>query len=220
MKEFNILGVVVTDHSLTEAVSLYREFSNTPALNTISYVTSSVLMSINENESEKIWFDNLDMTICAEPIAHDGNEEVTVSNMDGKCDDFLETVLRNMSASGAGIYLVSGSEETLAVLKESLKRINDRIVICGERVYKEEEQDSMYNEINCILPGMIISCMNWKIQGELMMEAKRFLTVPVWLGIIPSMLKSHQSSGTMGKISLLQKILYRRKLDEYNNNSN
>lgn len=208
MKDNSTHEALIKEMPLSESISMYRELVARPGLATIAYITEDMLVSLEENEEEKQWFNNLNMTINAAPLAENRNRDIPVVGLDNKGVDFLDTVLRNMSASGEGIYLISGSEEHLENLRNYLVAVNDRINIIKSTVYNEAELDGLYNEINVMSPGIIVSCMPWQIQGQLMMQAKQYLSVPVWLGIAPKMVVGgNDNKGNNKLVTIINSLL-------------
>lgn len=185
MKNVDIFGMTIKDYPLKEALNMTRSFVHAPGMQTVSYVSRDILMSVADYPSQKSWLMDLDLLLFAEPIETD-RRKVSMTGHDGKKDDYLDMTLNHVAASRLKVYLVADSMANLSGLRQMLKHINSRLNFVGEVVYDQNKMEYIFNEINCISPEIVFSCAEWGVQGPLMMDAKRMLGGSVWIGFLPS----------------------------------
>ena len=203
MKEIEINNITIKDYSLTEQLALIRGYLKDQGVHTVSYLSSSMVMSMGDDEFQREMVRELDLVILTDAYRHSDGEAVVGGSIDGKADDFLENMLRQAAAAGEEIFIVSDSKEKLEELENALRLVDERTTYCGKCVTEKTDRDTMYNDINCRLPKFVILSMSWKMQGEIMREARRFLTVPVVLGINPQMVRNINSGHKLGKKGIL-----------------
>lgn len=215
MKKVEIFGMTIKDYPLKESLKVTRSYLHESGIHTIAYVSRDLLMSAYEYPSQKKWVEDLDLTIFDEPIEADAKNHLSAVNHDGKSDDYLDTILRNISASKAAIYLVSDTKENLEALKKTLNSLNTKLLFIGEKVFDADGVENMFNEINCLGPKLVISCMPWVRQGALMHESKRMLEASIWLGFLPSFIENNDGGIKKRFNKFVNQIKFAIKLKKY-----
>lgn len=180
MKTIEVLGIKIKDYTLKEALEAGRSCMQEPGLYTMYYVSKRLLLSVCEDAEQKRWFEDIDLVLCAE----DGILTESDEFFDGKRDDFFEIFMRNLASAGTSVFIVTDADGDAEKIKETMLRVDERLNFVGQYVYKgENDKERMFNEINTMVPGVIVSNMEWYKQGKLMYEGKRFLNASVWLGL-------------------------------------
>lgn len=219
MKKYELFGITINDYPLKESLNVTRSFLHEPGVNTISYASKDILMSVADYPYQKEWLHDLDLILFAEPIEVNNRKHLTTVNRDGKNDDYLDTILKNIVAAKETIFLVADNRESLAELKRTLKKNNSRLKFVGECVYTRDNMEAMFNEINCISPSIVFSCMPWNIQGKLMVDAKRMLGIRVWLGFLPEFIEEKQTGIKAFVQNAVNQMRFSIKLNNYNKQS-
>lgn len=215
MKKVKIFGMTIKDYPLKESLNVTRSFLHAPGMQTVSYVSRDILMSVADYPSQKDWLMDLDLLLFAEPIETD-RKKLSMTAHDGKKDDYLDMILNNIVASRATIFLLADTDKNLEGIRRMLKQINSRVAFVGEVIYSQDKMEYIFNKINCISPDIIFSCAEWGVQGPLMMDAKRMLGASVWLGFLPSFFEK-KSKGIKGWFEeRMSQIKFLIKVKKYN----
>ncbi|HPF28907.1 MAG TPA: hypothetical protein PLZ77_02235 [Lachnospiraceae bacterium] len=138
-------------------------------------------------QKQKEWLENMNLCICEE-------NDLLLSyrslfhlkrNKNMKTDDFMMLYLRYLVAMKSTIMIVADSEDSLSNLHHYLVSEQEKLNIQKEYVFADtEERDKLFNEINDMVPDVIIAELPWKIQGEIMMDCQNMINTKVWLGLL------------------------------------
>lgn len=221
MKQINLLGITLRDYTLRESMKLASIYLNSGALNTISYISTQILVEAGENAEQKEWIESMDLTISGEL---DILRAATITNRNRfhevENDEFMKEFLKKIVRSRKTIFLLSDSETSLANLHKELLEYQENIQIVGSYILDELSggQDSLINEINDIVPTVIISCMPYPYQEQLMYENKKRINAEVWIALPGNRKSKKRKKFGTGKISLyFDKRIFRKRVSKYQN---
>lgn len=219
MKKMDLLGISLTDYTLREAMKRSNEFMYNGALNTISYISIQMLVDAVEDEERKTWIESMDMTVCGETdilraagiLARNRIREVEE-------DEFLKEFIRKLSRNKRKLYLIAENEEEVKKLEDYLRCYGTDLLITGRYAADREtvSVDNLINDINDIVPNIIISKLSSPWQEQLMSENRQFVNADIWLGLLEHSNLHNKKSSPFAKISqYLYRNLFRRKINQY-----
>ncbi|NTV77843.1 MAG: hypothetical protein HGA25_01525 [Clostridiales bacterium] len=219
MKKTNLLGIELTDYSLKESMKNVEKFLHNGPLDTISYVSTRILIEAAENEEQKEWISSMDMTICGEAdILRAANLASRNRIKEVENDEFLKEFVSKMARGGHTVFLIAESEAKLANLEAYLKDYHSELLVVGTYLLGEgtESEDAMVNEINDVAPDVIISRLSYPKQEKLIFDNKKRINGEIWLALLEQMDKPSHRSEKLHKVKVyLYKKVFRRRVNKY-----
>lgn len=219
MKKINLLGIALTDYTLREALKLSNEYLYNGALSTISYISTQILVEAAEHEEQKSWLEAIDMTICGETdILRAAEMETRNRIREVENDEFLKEFIHKLARNKRKVYLIAGNEEEINKLEKYLKAYSPELLIVGNYTVDFEtlNRDNLINDINDIVPNVIISRLPYPMQEQLMHESKMLINADIWLALLEHAHIHTQKRNTFVKITnLLYRKLFHRKVNQY-----
>lgn len=219
MKQFSLLGIQLKGFGLREQLKLTEEYLNNGAVNTISYISTQIMVEAAEHPEQKEWLEAMDMTIAAEP---DILRAIGINNRtrlhEVENDDYYHEFLHKLSRSHKNIFLIVESEECLERVRIEIDQYEPGLEIVGHYIMKdlETEADSLVNEINDIVPNVIISCLPYPVQEQMIYENKMKVNADVWLALMEKRTKLKSDKiGHGGLTSRFYKMIFRKRVSQY-----
>lgn len=220
MQNINILGVMLTDYSLKESLTLLEEYMTNGKLNTILYITAPVLMAAGKDEEEKNCIESMDLTLCGDA------ELLRVSKIESASRQyevenrvFLKEFFRRMVHRNRKIYLLAESEEDLETFRHELEMFQSGLLISGSSVMSEDTEDmeEIINRINDVAPAAIISRLPHGRQEKYMTDFKLLANAEVWLGIPKDMVLGATKEPFRKKmLGRIYKKIFHRRMNRFN----
>lgn len=221
MKKINLLGISLRDYTLKESMKLASIYLNNGALNTISYISTQILVEAGENLEQQEWLESMDLTISGDLDILRAAAITSRSRFhEVENDEFIKEFLKKIVRSRKTVFLLSDSETSLANLYKEMLEYQENIQIVGSYILDELSggQDSLINEINDIVPTVIISCMPYPYQEQLMCENKKRINAEIWIALPGNRRSKKRKKFGNGKISLyLDKRIFRKRISKYQN---
>lgn len=186
MNQINILGIDIDCYSLKEALAQTDTYLQDGPLKTIMYIDATMLMAAGENEEYAEYLKKCDLTI----IDDEGILEALPEVHDLKIDDIKEEkytriLLKKLVYGRKKISLLADTTENLKNLESNLINYRNDLEIVS-RVAMDSLEDSterMINEINDVVPDVIISKMEAFRQIKMMEEARNMMNCKLWVGL-------------------------------------
>lgn len=221
MKNINVLGVRLNDLTVREAIKLVSVYLNSESLNTISFVSTNLLLEARDSDSLRESIEGMDIIVPTKPdiIKASGYREREISN-----NVFMHEFLKKLSREKRRIFIVGATEEDQVAIREALLRINDKLVFFGCFSFAEQEgaEDALINEINSVLPDVVISQIDSPRQEEFVNAAKQKVNARIWL----SLQKENILVAPTGQIKrrsikdFFDRILFKRVVNKYDSEKN
>lgn len=186
MKKINLLGISLTDYSLKESLKLSNQYMNNGALNTISVISTQILVEAAENPQQIEWIESMDLTIWGETDILRAADNATRNRLrEVENGDFLQEFFHRIARNRKTVYLLSDSEQQLTCLKERVLELQPGLNIVGQYALEDiaAGTDSFINEINDIVPAVIVSRFPYPLQEQLMYENKMKINANVWIAL-------------------------------------
>lgn len=221
MKEINLLGISLIDYTLKESLKLSNHYLNNGALNTILVVSTRVLVEAGENPEYKKWIESMDMTVCGETDILRATDSATRNRLkEVESGEFIREFLHRLAWNHKKVFLLSSSEQQLEFLKRKVQEVHSNLVIVGQYVLEDDTNgmDSFINEINDVVPNVIISSMPHPLQEQLMYENRMKMNANVWLALPEhSVIQTRKGIRTSRLLTLFYKKMFKRRVSKYNN---
>ncbi len=221
MKEINLLGISLIDYTLKESLKLSNHYLNNGALNTILVVSTRILVEAAENPEYKKWIESMDMTICGETdilrAADSANRNRLKEVENG---EFVREFFHRLAWNHKKVFLLSNSEQQMEFLKKKIHEVHSNLVIVGQYVLGDVTtgMDLFINEINDVVPHVIISSMPHPLQEQLMYENRMKMNANVWLALPEhSIIQTRKGMRTSRLLTLFYKKMFKRRVSKYNN---
>lgn len=221
MNKINILGITIKDYTLKEALKNADRYMKSGALNTIGYISSKLLIAAaNGSDTWKEWLEAFDMTVCTDADILCAGEEISKSRIrEIEENSFLIEFLKKAAKEKRSIYLLADTEERLERLETGLRQMQDNLNMAGKSVLPYvEDIDGFINEVNGIVPDVIISRIPSPTQERLIHENKNRINAGVWLALLEENKIGTRRDPRSGRImGYIYARLFRKKVEKYHN---
>ncbi|MDD3204266.1 MAG: WecB/TagA/CpsF family glycosyltransferase [Lachnospiraceae bacterium] len=221
MKKINLLGISLTDYSLKESLKISNHYLNNGALNTISVISTQILVEAAENPEHKEWIESMDMTIFGETDILRAADNATRNRLkEVENGEFLQEFFHRLAWNRKTVYLLADSEQQMEYLKARLHEMQSNLLIIGQYVLEDVSTgiDSFINEINDIVPTVIVSKFPYPLQEQLMYENKKKINANVWLALPEhSTIQTKKGIQSFKLLEWFYRKLFKRRVSKYNN---
>ena len=189
MKTMNVLGVTIDEYPLKELLKIASESLAGPNVCTMSWVSGSVLLSLDDDAFQKEWLEDIDITLGMINVNLKNGRLARLTDDDGKNRDFMDNYFKYLSNTGVEPAIVCDNAERLEHFKEWLKKINPKFKISSEHIFDSmDDKDELFNKLNGEGQRIVLVCVPWTIEGPLLMNAHHVSNTPVWLSVLPEMI--------------------------------
>lgn len=206
MKEtISVLGIELTYISREDARALIEEYLNSDGLNTMCVVTKEMLLYAGEDPRYRECLESMDIHVVIDKDIFTA-AGITEESLLKKADDqeiweiFVETVGRERK----NCFLLAQTEEELEAFRDKLKDKCPDLMVAGAYAAERSgtEPELIVNEINGVLPDVVLSAMEQPAQELFISEQRKKLGTKVWFG-----LGAPESHGKTGQESWLARLI-------------
>lgn len=219
MKQINILGITLKDYTLRESLKLMNGYLYNGALNTIFYISTQSLVEALENSEQREWLESMDLTICGEAdILRAANISIRSRINEVEDDSFFTECLRKICKSKKKVYLISNTPEGIESLKTEIENTQSNIKIVGSYAIEDISNgvDILINDINCVVPNVIISSMPNAMQEQLIFENKLRINANVWLALLEKKVGNRKKRiGIYSLSEIFYKRIFNKRVSHY-----
>ena len=218
MKEiFSVLGVGLKYIPQENASLLIEEYLNNDMLNTMCVVTRDMLLYAGDHPEYRRSLEEMDIHVMGDKdifTAAGITEEYLLKRADDQeiWNLFISTVAREKKTC----FLLAQTEDALEELKGNLVNKCPELRFVGTYAADkaEGEPENIVNEINSLLPDVIISAMAQPEQELFIYEQHKKLGAGVWFGL--PMMGSWTGSGESWLSRLIGRTVFNRRVQKYN----
>ncbi len=186
MQKYSILGITLHDYGAREALRNTDHFLHSGRMNTVAYISSSMLAAASRDEALKERIEKLDMTVCTEPDVLEA-AGIAGRNRIREIDEkvFLRELLRKFSRNRSSVYLLSDTGQNLEVLQEVIGEYQDNLFLKGSGAYEDfdDQPERLANELNDLVPDVIISRMPEQADLALMSDFGSCINAELWISL-------------------------------------
>lgn len=221
MKTINVLGVKIKDFPLKELLMKSSDFMSTPGVQTLSWLSANILLSVSENPEQTDWINDLDLMICDQAGILKSGRAASQLHMDGKSQDFMVNYLNYLAHSKAPIVLVSDDDNRMRQFKKMLRLRNNKLHIIDDFTIKDlSMMDDLFNDLNESFPRLVFTCVSWTMQGPLLDEARRMSSASMWVSFLPEMVAEMQGDKSAKNEGFFERFLFGRRVASYEKGAN
>lgn len=203
MNQINVLGIDLNNYSLRESLVLTEKYLQEGPLRTILYVDAKMLVIAGQDARYKECLSKCDLTIINDEGILQALPKINVAKIeDVKESKYTRILLKKLAYGHKRITLLADSEENLEALSERLLNYRDDLNIVA-KVSTDTLKDSteaMLNQINDIVPDVIISQMEETRQAGLMEESRRMMNCKLWIGLPEKTVLLKEEDTVRGKL--------------------
>ncbi|MCR5283270.1 MAG: hypothetical protein K6E18_07855 [Lachnospiraceae bacterium] len=219
MREFQVLGITLTDYSVKEAMKKVETYIRNGQVSTLCYITASGLLEAEDHPKTKEFLEDMSLTIAADP------EVLNVAGITQKSrireireNEFIRQFLGRIHRENLPVCLLSDHEESLGKLEAGILSFQSRLNIIGRFALEgASSEDSLINDINVLAPTIIISDLSYPAREEFYSEHHMKLHAEIWLILKHDMVLDHQSLSLWERIrQFFSRKALKRSVDQYN----
>ena len=220
MNIYNVLGVSIEDKSLRQQLEFAFGSLENKSLNTVCLLDTELLMKIKDDETAKAAVMAMDMLVAGSTeLLKSGGITSKSRFKEVESGLFLQGFLKKLGHDKKKIFLIGSSQEELKHLREVLLSIENRLTFFGSATYGNDDTsaDGVVNNINSVLPDVIISMAESPKQELLVSENRAMVNAAMWVCLQPGNLEIAQ--GHMGRmkkfINYLENRIFRRTVKQF-----
>ena len=218
MREFQVLGITLTDYSVKEAMKKVDTYIQDGQVSTLCYITSSGLLEAENHPETKEFLENMSLTIAGDP------EVLKVAGIQSKSrlkeiqqSEFIRQFLNRVHRESAAVCLLSNDQDDLAKLEKGLISYQSKLNITGRFSLEDaSSEDSLINDINVLAPKIIISNLSYPARESFYAEHCMKLHAEIWLILKQDMVLENRSLNLFEKLkAAFNRKALRRSVDAY-----
>lgn len=209
VKKIRLLGMEIDNYSLPEEVLLGEEYINKSELNIIRTVSMKMLSMAADNQAVRAGIQQADLLII-------GNREILLEAgirssqrlWEASEHGFMQEYLKCMCRDRRRVFLLASDSSELEILQEYLKQTYEKIQIVGSYILDngKKDFDKMINEINAIVPDVILSVLDFLQEEEFLPDAREKIDAKVWYSLGDQYQEPERKQSFLVK---LQRLFYR-----------
>lgn len=220
MKEISVLGITMTDYSLREALRLAESYMDGNVLNTICHLNTDLLMKAKDDQELKAAVAGMDMLVPgAVGILEAGGILSMSRRREVEGNFFIREFLKRLARERRKIFLLANTQEELVAMRALLLSMEKKLTFFGSFTYDgpEVSQFAVVNEINSVVPDVIISMVPSPGQEKLMYECRQMVNARVWISFQEGMLKEKEGKGgkTFSLTEFIDRFIFKRTVKKY-----
>lgn len=219
MKNYDILGIKIKDHSVREALHATREYLSYNVPSVVLFLTRELLLSASDSDEHKDFIEEgAEVTMIASSdifraanVMDKGREREIDRNM------YLKGLLRMLSKEHRRIYLVTETPVEMDELKSLLGTFENALQIAG--TYDEASIDAVEdvtNDINTVTPYVVIAVLSGNDGIDFTSAGKKYMNTRLIVTLQPEMLKVREDGSVRkGFMAKLSEKLFTRLAGKY-----
>jgi len=217
-KKIEVMNIKLDNYPMREAMMLVETFLNNTVLNTIEEISRPMIVTAAGDAEVKECIEALDLAVPGdkEILAEAGVSTSIVERNNSFFYEFAKRVVRNNKK----VFVLSEDEEGIARAKKFLAEGYGRMEVLGTCALSDyAEEAGVINEINILMPDVILSVLSSPMQEKFLLRHKGHLHAKVWYGMNNEGLIDHESGRARRKIRrIMRRLAFRRYVSDYEKN--
>ncbi len=214
----SLLGVNLRCVPPNDIESLIDEYMNNGVLDTMCMVSREMLLYAGEEPSYKSILESMDLHVIVEKeifVAAENQDEELLRKVEER--RVFRDVLQIAGREKKACFLLAQNEELLDGLKEELLAICSDLSVAGSYVADNcsGDPEMIVNEINSVMPDVVLSLMDQPFQEEFLYEQKQKIGAKLWFGLVPEGILDQDKGSWLKR--LIGRNMFRRKVQQYKN---
>lgn len=223
MKEISVLGITMTDYSLREALRAAEEFLESGPLNTMCFLNKELLMKAKDDVSLRNAVQSMDVLLVGNTDILLAGGIATGSRKKEVKENFLmRELLKRLAKEKRKIFLLGESDQALVELRTKLLDIDSGLTFFGSFAFDgpEVSELAIINEINSVVPDVIISLLPSPKQELLMSRNAGMINARLWLSLQQEVLevKKGQGIGRSFILDFIDRYIFKKTVERFDDN--
>ena len=219
MREYQVMGIALTDYSVREAMRKTEALLKDGKLSPICYITSEGLLEAESHPQTRELLAHMDLTVAGD------TELLKVAGIQNKSrmreiqgNEYLRQFLHRAAREEGGVCLLSDTKERAEKLEKGIAsyKMGLRVkgVFCAADFAGDE--DSLINEINSLAPAVLISNLEYPAREAFYSSHHMKLHAEVWLILRYDKVIENRSLSLFERLrAFFAKKALRRSVDQY-----
>ena len=160
------------------------------------------------------------MTICGEVDILRAADLATRNRIrEVENDEFLREFIHKLSRNKRKVFLISSNKDEVEKLQQYLSYYSNDLIVVGCFYVDDYEEAGMYgklvNEINDVVPNVIISRLPYPMQERIMFDNKKFVNGDIWLALLDhANLHTHKRNIFLMMSQWIYRKIFRNKVNK------
>lgn len=220
MKEISVLGIKMNDMSLREALREAEGYMENFRLNTICFLNTELLMKAKDDMGLRSAIQGMDMHVAGSvEILSAGGISARSRRKEVEGNFLLRELIRRLAYEKSKVFILGGSQDELVHMREVLLKVENKLTFFGSFALDgpEVSNDAIINEINSVVPDVIVSMIPSPEQELLMAESSNMVNAKFWVSIQPEILEALAADSVQKKgfVDFINRFLFRRTVKKY-----
>ena len=186
VKKLKVMDVELNHFSLRESFLIIEKYMKDSHMSTVRLVTMEQLAMAGQDGDVKESLTDTDLCIIEdEAILQAAGASPDPFGQDVDAHRFFEELLRRMVVLNKSVYLAGYDPDKVSAFKEYLSREYKHLNIIGYGVVSDDSQENenLINEINTVLPDVVLSILKSPVQDRFLNSHKDQIYTKVWVGL-------------------------------------
>ena len=186
IKEINVAGIKLDNYSVRESMMMLEKALSTGMFTIVEEVNMKMLLLAQENEIVKEAIESVDMAVIADADILKAVEEPSLQRrMETEENAFFFQLMKRLDRNKKSVFLLGKTEQEIKVAEDYIKDEFSHILIVGKQALENSSgaTEGVVNNINMVVPDVIISVLPTPIQEEFLVEHKDMISTNLWYGI-------------------------------------
>ena len=210
IKKIDIMGILLDDYTVREALHQIESFSDDNVLRSIESISMQMLMEAEKDEELRNAISSLDLAIVGQKEILEVAGVGTMQRIkETEENDFFYEFLKRLERNHKRLFLLGETEEKNNRIKEKLIEQYPQLSIVGEYALENciGDQAAIINEMNAATPDLVLSALPSPTQEHFFWEHKDKINARIWYGV-----GDVEIDGRMGVKKMVTSLLHRGRL--------
>jgi N-acetylglucosaminyldiphosphoundecaprenol N-acetyl-beta-D-mannosaminyltransferase len=220
-EKINVLGIFIDQHYVDDILVHIAEDWQNEGLSTYGVITMNLLMAAKENPDIKRFIEELDVSIIGEIEVLEAagiEDEKMIKEVSSR--KFFRRFFSRISEEGNSVFLLGEAKEQVDAFYKYLLDNYPRLIAAGSDYLdcdKADSTDRVINEINSLLPELVITCADSVEMKKFVLENRKKMNAKIWISLpLEYLAKNDMGLKTSWLSKLLKKTTFKKMVSTYN----
>lgn len=210
IKKIDIMGILLDDYTVREALHQIESLSDDNVLRSIESISMQMLMEAEQDEELRNAISSLDLAIVGQKEILEVAGAGTMQRIkETEENDFFYEFLKRLERNHKRLFLLGETKEKNSRIKEKLIEQYPQLSIAGEYALENciGDQAAVINEMNAATPDLVLSVLSSPTQEHFFWEHKDKINARIWYGV-----GDVEIDGRTGVKKMVTSLLHRGRL--------
>ena len=186
IKKLEILGLLLDNYTVREAMLQIEGFLNTTIMNTVETVTMEILVKAQEDYLLRECIESMDLAIISDKEILKAAGVASAQRMRETTEhEFQREFMKRATRNNRTVYLLGDTGAQVEGLQAFLAQEYDKIQVVGTYALADctGDYDAVINEINIAEPDVILSVVSTPDQEYFLKDNKHKFNAKIWYGL-------------------------------------